>query len=176
MVDYVQSTFQHYSKWDNFKELFVIPYKKGHFKSSGKLFPGTSKFIKTSTVETTRHKTQSSPVKSGGKASSSSTSSTGSTVKKSTANAKTNLQNDPEDKTNTRKNTKQDTKKAKETVEEEVYFSHSKVPRSPRPPHVKLKVGQVVRHQVDRYIGVIIGWDEVAKVSSSQDFLRYDCY
>ena len=35
--------------------------------------------------------------------------------------------------------------------------------RSPRPNSVKLRVGQVVRHQIYGYHGVIIGWDEVAR-------------
>jgi len=38
-------------------------------------------------------------------------------------------------------------------------------PRSPRPPHVKFRVGQVVRHKRFGYRGVIIGWDVVAKVT-----------
>ena len=57
--------------------------------------------------------------------------------------------------------------KAKDTEEylyKEVYFTHSKVPRATRGPQVKLKVGQVVRHKTDGYYGVVVGWDEVAKV------------
>ena len=30
MVDYIQGTIQHYSKWNNWRELFVIPYRKEH--------------------------------------------------------------------------------------------------------------------------------------------------
>jgi len=37
--------------------------------------------------------------------------------------------------------------------------------RSPRPAHVKFRVGQVVHHRRFGYRGVIIGWDPVAKVS-----------
>jgi len=37
--------------------------------------------------------------------------------------------------------------------------------RSPRPPHVKYHIGQVVRHTRFGYRGVIIGWDAVAKVN-----------
>jgi len=37
--------------------------------------------------------------------------------------------------------------------------------RNPRPPHVKFRVGQVVRHKRFGYRGVIIGWDAVAKVT-----------
>ena len=39
--------------------------------------------------------------------------------------------------------------------------------RSPRPPSVKFRVGQVVRHRRFGYRGVIIGWDTVAKVNRS---------
>lgn len=39
--------------------------------------------------------------------------------------------------------------------------------RSPRPPYIKFRVGQVVRHKRFGYRGVIIGWDAVAKVSRS---------
>jgi len=39
--------------------------------------------------------------------------------------------------------------------------------RSPRPPHIKFRVGQVIRHKRFGYRGVIIGWDAVARVSRS---------
>ena len=32
--------------------------------------------------------------------------------------------------------------------------------RSPRPPHVKYSVGQVVRYKKTSYRGVIIGWED----------------
>ena len=35
---------------------------------------------------------------------------------------------------------------------------------SPRPRSVKYRIGQVVRHKVLGYRGVIVGWDAVAKV------------
>ena len=44
------------------------------------------------------------------------------------------------------------------------YFARSESPRVSRPPHVKFKVGQVVKHRQEGYFGVIIGWDETAKV------------
>lgn len=43
------------------------------------------------------------------------------------------------------------------------YYAQSDQPRSPRPWHVKFKVGQVVHHALHKYRGVIIGWDEIAK-------------
>jgi len=39
--------------------------------------------------------------------------------------------------------------------------------RHPRPPFVKFRVGQVIKHKSWNYRGVIIGWDEVAKASES---------
>ena len=45
----------------------------------------------------------------------------------------------------------------------EVYFAQSKVPRDTR-SSIKYSVGQLVRHKTAEYVGVIIGWDNVAKV------------
>jgi len=39
--------------------------------------------------------------------------------------------------------------------------------RSPRPPFVKYRIGQVVRHKSWKYRGVIVGWDEEAKAPDS---------
>lgn len=163
MVDYVHSTFQYYSKWDNFKELFVIPYKKGHFKSTGRLFPSkTSKLVKTSKIEST--KTQKTSSNAGG-------ASTLATATSGTVKASSGTPINPEKKTHSKppkKTPEQPTNKAKEDENElyqQVYFTRSKTPRAVRPSHVKLKVGQVVEHKQDGYIGVIVGWDEVAKVS-----------
>lgn len=44
------------------------------------------------------------------------------------------------------------------------HFGMSTVPRTPRPKHVKFHVGQVIRHKLWNYRGVIIGWDEKLKV------------
>ena len=46
----------------------------------------------------------------------------------------------------------------------EVYFSQSKAPRARRPKSVHFSVGQVVRHKTAEYVGVITGWDEMARV------------
>ncbi|XP_064614732.1 uncharacterized protein LOC135478946 [Liolophura sinensis] len=42
-------------------------------------------------------------------------------------------------------------------------FGASPVPRSPRPAHVKYRVGQVIKHKIWGYRGVIIAWDTEAK-------------
>lgn len=38
-------------------------------------------------------------------------------------------------------------------------------PRTPRPPEVKYRIGQVIRHKKWGYRGVIIGWDPKLRVS-----------
>ncbi|KAK0424936.1 hypothetical protein QR680_008934 [Steinernema hermaphroditum] len=65
---------------------------------------------------------------------------------------------------------------SEETVEDDAtkeksnYFGQSTDPRTPRPPFVKYRVGQVVRHKVHGYRGVIIGWDETAR--APENWLR----
>ncbi|GAB1605016.1 clp protease adapter protein ClpF, chloroplastic-like isoform X1 [Argonauta hians] len=51
-----------------------------------------------------------------------------------------------------------------EESEEEspAYFASSLKPRLRRPSNVEFRVGQVVKHKILGYHGVIIGWDEVA--------------
>ncbi|KAJ8315185.1 hypothetical protein KUTeg_007335 [Tegillarca granosa] len=39
------------------------------------------------------------------------------------------------------------------------FNSASLEPRTPRPPEVKYRIGQVIRHKIWGYRGVIIGWD-----------------
>ncbi|XP_030850797.1 uncharacterized protein LOC115918968 [Strongylocentrotus purpuratus] len=43
------------------------------------------------------------------------------------------------------------------------FFGGSTEKRSPRPRHVKFRIGQVVRHKRLGYRGVIVGWDLTAK-------------
>ncbi|MFH4976459.1 hypothetical protein AB6A40_003168 [Gnathostoma spinigerum] len=50
---------------------------------------------------------------------------------------------------------------------EDDYFGSSTKVRDPRPPHVIYHVGDVVRHKILGYRGVIIGWDETAKAPKS---------
>lgn len=45
------------------------------------------------------------------------------------------------------------------------YFGMSTVPRTPRPKHIQFHVGQVIRHKLWNYRGVIIGWDETMTAS-----------
>ena len=44
------------------------------------------------------------------------------------------------------------------------HFAYSPKPRRNRPEKVKYRVGQVFKHKWLGYHGVIIGWDEHAKV------------
>lgn len=39
--------------------------------------------------------------------------------------------------------------------------------RSPRPPLVKYRIGQVIKHKTWKYRGIIVGWDEKAKAPES---------
>jgi len=43
------------------------------------------------------------------------------------------------------------------------YFGQSPEPRDDRPPHVRYRVGQVIKHARWGYRGVIVGWDETAR-------------
>ena len=45
------------------------------------------------------------------------------------------------------------------------YIAGSPDPRSPRPESVKYRIGQVIRHKIWGYRGIIVGWDEQARVS-----------
>ena len=45
------------------------------------------------------------------------------------------------------------------------YFSASPEPRISRPPELKYRIGQVIKHKKWGYRGVIVGWDKSAKVS-----------
>jgi len=47
--------------------------------------------------------------------------------------------------------------------DENGHFGQSPEPRDTRPPNVKYRVGQVIKHARFGYRGVIIGWDETAR-------------
>lgn len=50
----------------------------------------------------------------------------------------------------------------KEESQEE-FFAASKTIRSPRPPDVHFRVGDIVEHTVQRFRGVVVGWDPIVK-------------
>ncbi len=47
------------------------------------------------------------------------------------------------------------------------HFAQSAEVRDPKSPRVKFRVGQVVRHKLWKYHGVVIGWDEEARAPKS---------
>jgi hypothetical protein len=47
--------------------------------------------------------------------------------------------------------------------ENQQFFGQSTIVRYPKSPHIKFRVGQVVKHKKWGYRGVIIAWDETAK-------------
>ena len=53
--------------------------------------------------------------------------------------------------------------------EKDGHFTQSAAVRDPKPPHVQYRVGQVVKHKLWGYHGVIIGWDE--QVSKGHRYL-----
>ena len=53
------------------------------------------------------------------------------------------------------------------------HFASSAQPRNPRPPHVEFRVGQVIKHKLWGYHGVIIGWDETAKYAVKTTIHRF---
>ena len=55
-------------------------------------------------------------------------------------------------------------KEVEDYLMQEVYFAQSKAPRDHRPLSVRFSVGQLMEHKTAKYVGVIIGWDTVAKV------------
>ncbi|KAH3729491.1 uncharacterized protein LOC127853546 [Dreissena polymorpha] len=52
------------------------------------------------------------------------------------------------------------------------YFAGSPEPRTIRPPEVKYRIGQVVKHTTWGYRGVVIGWDEFAK--APENWLKHN--
>ncbi len=53
------------------------------------------------------------------------------------------------------------------------YFAMSPEPRSPRPPNVAFRVGQVIKHKKFGYRGVIVGWDKKTKVCEKNTVRLY---
>ena len=60
-------------------------------------------------------------------------------------------------------------KEVDEYLMNEVYFGQSKKPRD---LSVKFSVGRIVRHKTANYEGVVIGWDEVAKVGKKDNYIE----
>lgn len=50
------------------------------------------------------------------------------------------------------------------------YFAASPEPRSPRQPNVQYRIGQVIRHKIWGYRGVIVGWDHTCR--APEDWIK----
>lgn len=149
-------TFQYYSSWNHFKEIFVIPYRKKP-KGSAKL-----------TLRKSGSKTKTEVVIDGKSAKAKVTATAeGSSAADSVKTDTKHLSGVKEKPATEQLKQVPPTSPAREVEDylfNEVYFTHSKEPRNVRPSHIKFRVGQVVKHRLDNYHGVIIGWDLVAKV------------
>lgn len=167
LKDQFGATFRYYSSWKNLREFFVIPHKRQVKKSKAiqisafKTESGNKiKIISTSSKTPSNTKAKSPPLPS---TSSQSNGKSAQTETKSTSSGLKSEMLAP-------------TSRAKEVDEymmKEVYFAQSKEPRTKRSPDVQFYVGQVVKHKMDSYHGVIIGWDPVAKVR--QHWVGYLC-
>ena len=135
----LRQIYNYYSSWNHLKQLFFIPYRRRP-KNSAKV--------------TLRRSGSKTEVEKSG------SSKDGASVTSSEGGRRTQV------------GVKQvpPTSPAKEVEEylfNEVYFTHSKEPRIVRPKTLQFRVGQVVKHKSDKYHGVIVGWDTVAKVTST---------
>ena len=141
-------TANYYSSWSHLKELVVIPYRKRSMRNSAKI-----------TLRKSKSKTELVVDGSGKSASS-----------RGVASKKTGREQLSGSKsTSGGEKVKQVPPTSRATEVEDylfnnVYFSHSKEPRTVRPKGVEFHIGQVIKHKQDNYHGVIIGWDLVAKV------------
>lgn len=147
LVDYVQGTVQHYSKLGNLKELFVLPYKRGHQYGS------QEKVVIDRTVK----------MNNAGKTGSVKATITQNKAPGSKTNSNSKQTSSKPLKETSSKSIKETNSKAGAVEESEEYFARSKTPRT-HSSHVEFKVGQVVKHRQEGYYGVIVGWDETAKV------------
>lgn len=174
----------YYSTWRHLKELVVVPYqKRSNVKSTVFKSKAGTTTILISSMEDGKTKKKTSKQSKGSvqtESGQSSDTGRGSTVN-SERQAKLTTQFHKPDETKTSPS-KTMTNQKKVIFEEvsyarevedylmnEVYFTQSKVPRDTRPSSIKYSVGQLVRHKTAEYVGVIIGWDDMAKVWSVEN-------
>ena len=163
LMSRIRRTFKYYSTWNHMKELFVVPYRKKPAKITLR-----KSGSKTEVVINTKSQ-------SGKGASSSGTTNTrGGTIR--TGSEQLTSQKLKSGVTVKKLKEVPPTSRAKEVEDylfKEVYFTHSKEPRTVRPRGLAFHVGQVVRHKMDNYHGVIVGWDTIAKVTiTCAEFIR----
>lgn len=141
MATRLRQTYNYYSSWNHLKQIFLVPYRKKP-KGAAKV-----------TLRKSGSKTEI-VVDSKGKGSSGSTpSDTRGAGPRTQPGVKQVPPTSP-------------AKEVQEYLFNEVYFTHSKGPRTHRPKRLEFRVGQVVKHKLDNYHGVIVGWDLVAKVTA----------
>ena len=177
VFDSLHSTIMYYSTWAHLKELVVVPYeKRSSIKSTVFKSKAGTTTILISSMEDGKAKKTSSQSKGSVRSETDRSSDTGSSrTANSERQAKLTTQFHKPDETRT-SSSKTTTNPKKVIFEEvsyarevedylmnEVYFAQSKVPRDTR-SSIKYSVGQLVRHKTAEYVGVIIGWDNVAKV------------
>lgn len=155
LLSRVQRTVKYYSSWSHFKELFVIPYRKKP-KATAKITlrkSGSKTEVVIDSLSGSRKATGSSGASGGSSGRTAAKQSSGSKLKLGSEKVKQVPPTSP-------------AKEVQDYLFDNVYFTHSKEPRSVRPRNLQFHVGQVVRHKQDNYHGVIVGWDIVAKVTN----------
>lgn len=188
----IQDTYRYYSTWEHFKELFVIPYKRPELDETPSIQITRNEFgelVITASQEQRKTKPKKKKLKSVKSTSKSTTTGTGSNsatttssgTSKATGTSKTDQGKTKSTQTQSKTKVKEvyepATSRAREVEDylyNEVYFTHSKTPRNFKPGHIKFSIGQVVTHNTDNFYGVIVGWDEVAKVTEL--VLSLDCH
>ena len=169
VADYVQGTVQFYSKWKNWRELFLIPYRKE------RKLKDESRFIieRTTTLDKLK-KTETAGPSPELAMSQSNTRPDKQTLSKYPRMSKGGEKFVEENENKLSVLTEKEDKEVRDEkyLFNEVYFARSKTPRTNRPAHVKLRVGEVVRHKRQGYYGVIVGWDEHALVRGEHALVR----
>ena len=172
----------YYSTWAHLKELVVVPYqRRSNIKSTVFKSKAGTTTILISSMEDGKTKKTSSQSKGSVQSETERSSNTGS---RKTGNSErqakltSQFHKPDETKTSSSRTTTTTTTTNQKKVEvsyarevedylmNEVYFTQSKVPRDTRSSSIKYSVGQLVRHKTAEYVGVIIGWDNVAKVGN----------
>lgn len=157
-MDQFQTTFTRYSSWKNLKQLFFVPLKPKREKKTTRVHLNSlnskpKKHMKETVSDSSGKRLISDDVDDD------STEDQFETTSSSQSDSQVTKGNEGTEEA--------PTSKAKEVEEynmKEVYFSRSKTPRTVRPSSVKFHVGQVIKHKTVGYYGVIIGWDNEAKV------------
>ena len=140
----LQTAATYFSSWSHLKELFLVPSVKGKVQRSSTYKSGTPKVGGVSVIRLSPKGAEDKKDKQTGRS-------------QPSKNAQSKEQEDDPLTTSPAKEVEQ-------YLIDKVYFAQSDEPREPRPPSVKYRVGQVVHHRQDQYVGVIIGWDAVGKV------------